>query len=230
MHTFVYPVKHDDYYDYVSLKYSLRSVDLFYPDNKVIIIGGKPKWLDFNQRRLAYNSLDPKSDSPYHNVMDKIEYAFGLEETFWLMNDDIILLEPGVLEMDTPCREHIYLKKRSYKDIDNSLYTQTLHKTFEHFPEGVDYDMHYPFFVERKKWYKMLREYPDRNYQYKSQYGNLHKLPYTVMGRDSKIKSLVDVINGYSEPVLSTYNAHERVKTYRDLMDSRFPYKSRFEK
>lgn len=212
---YVYPVIADAVYNYPALKYSLRSlVHQNYPD--VVIIGGKPKWLKEDSPKVQWIDLDPQDPNPYHNVIKKIDVAASMFEEFVLMNDDIIFLEPLELFRDTMFSRHWeYLSKRRMLSKPVSTWSKSLVNTDKAFPRAIDYDTHYPWRVDSRKWQDLWKAF-DKNgiYQYKSLYGNYHRLK-RIPVKDCKIRDIAQLTD-WRLPLVSTSNYHERTKAFRN--------------
>lgn len=89
---FVYILKENEKND--DLKYSLRSIAKFYPENKVWIVGYKPSWVK-NVNYLPVKQTRDKWKNSITNIIAACECK-DISEDFILMNDDFFMIEPNV--------------------------------------------------------------------------------------------------------------------------------------
>lgn len=87
---FVYIVKESE--DNNELRYSLRSIAKFYPENKVWIVGYKPSWV----QNVNYIPVKQDNGSKWKNSVNNIIKACESKEIsddFILMNDDFFIIK-----------------------------------------------------------------------------------------------------------------------------------------
>jgi hypothetical protein len=90
LYDFVYIVKESE--DNNELRYSLRSLYKFYPNNKIWIVGYKPTWI----QNVNYISVKQDQENKWKNsVINIIEACKSKEisDDFILMNDDFVILK-----------------------------------------------------------------------------------------------------------------------------------------
>lgn len=153
----VYIVKESEQNE--DLRYSLRSVAKFLPNNKVWIVGYKPSWV----QNVGYIPVQQNCGSKWKNSIKNIEAACNcdeISEDFVLMNDDFFAIKP--IE-DLEKSVEICLGPLDKSIQKHQLSVGTWHKAFKHVNDllnsiGVkkpyyDYESHTPLKINR---YKML--------------------------------------------------------------------------
>lgn len=87
--TICYPLKSQS--DYSELKYSLRSIERFYRNNEVVIIGEKlPDWIT----NITWIKVEDITNRKQLTIKYKILAALEYADEIYFMNDDVYLLEP----------------------------------------------------------------------------------------------------------------------------------------
>ena len=77
--------------DNQDLRFALRSIDKYVPDNYVVLIGDKPDW--YKGTAYPYPDKGPKEI----NIIRKVLYASSIFSNFILTNDDIFWLREGYI-------------------------------------------------------------------------------------------------------------------------------------
>lgn len=159
------------------LRYSLRSVDYFYPDSTVWVVGGKPKWYSGN-----FISVGQTGDA-FRNValnLSKIVASKEIPEDIIIMNDDFFFLE----YLDTiPSYISGTLKDRislHRSNGINSSYVSKLMQSYRHCKahsrEPLDFDIHVPMPVKKSNLAKIVND----PVMWRSNYGNQFADPKTI--------------------------------------------------
>lgn len=168
------------------LRYSLRSVTASFPDARVWIVGGKPPWY------IGDYIFVPQQSAKYINAINNLKAICASEqisEQFILMNDDFFIIEKinsienfhGGLLLD---------KINLYKKITSkSGYIIKLEQTFNKItdlgiPDALDYELHVPMIMEKKKLKAVLRH--GHQLLWRSMYGNVYSIGGTEM-KDVKV-------------------------------------------
>lgn len=209
------------------LVYSLRSVEENFAYRRVWFAGGKPSGLEPD----AYMPIKQDAPSKWENVRNSlIEVCKNdeISEDFWLFNDDFFVLEP--------CDDS--LPNMYWKSLDDwielcknaSEYVSRLKhlkKTLE--DAGlpiVNYALHKPMLVNRKKALEVLEMFPDEP-MFRALYGNYMKLG-GVEEADYKIRRQNESLKDGFRFVSTQDDSFHCGIVGRQLRD-RFKYKSRFE-
>lgn len=156
---FVYIVKEDEKNE--DLKYSLRSIAKFYPENKVWIVGYKPSWVK-NVEYLPVKQSKDKWKNSMLNITAACECP-NISEDFILMNDDFFMIEPKV-PIEMIANSHLGLLSKTI-----TKYKTMKSPWFNAFPQirdllkklGVsepyyDYEAHLPLQINKKKFLEVL--------------------------------------------------------------------------
>lgn len=181
-HDIVYFVKESP--ENEELRYSLRSVERNFPHNKVWFYGGKPNGLKLDKRVPITQTCPTK----WQNVKFMLKMACkndDITEDFWLFNDDFFVMKP--IEELPPIydgdlyRRIVQLEGRHGDKPTN--YIANLRKAVKELEkrglECLNYAVHIPILVNRKKALEVLKEFPDCP-MFRALYGNYCK----IGGRD----------------------------------------------
>ena len=140
------------------LRYSIRSAVKNLPHDKIWVVGGKPDWytgnyIQVNQTRSKYSNA--------RNNLKAICASNEISESFILMNDDFYIINKvdsvpymysGTLDERIQVREDLF-SGNSY----TGLLRQTLNGIFRKTKATVlDYELHVPMIMEKKKLSKVL--------------------------------------------------------------------------
>lgn len=172
----VYPTLHDKAIIYPwlavdesfdALRYSLRSVDMFFEDKEcpIYIIGnGKPRWLDENHR-VKWINVPEYKQSRQEGLWKAWQIGLQIAEEIIWMNDDIYFLRPtvwddmrvalteGVLDEQEPQLRTAHNSwRRSLGDACADLRSRG-------FSDVHRFATHTPFLFEREKSLEIMREY-----------------------------------------------------------------------
>lgn len=158
------------------LRYSLRSVDINFAYRKIWFAGGKPDGIEPD----GYIPVTQGSWDKFKNVRNSlIEVCKNdkISKDFWLFNDDFFVLRPcddslpqyynGTLE------EQIERVERN--EGGRTEYTEHLRHLVDTLEKAglpaLNYSVHKPMLVNRKKALEVLEKYPDEP-MFRALYGN----------------------------------------------------------
>lgn len=214
------------------LRYSLRSVDAFYPDADVWIVGGKPEWYIGNYIEVE------QQDDPFENVrssLDKIVNDSRIPNDIIIMNDDFFFVRH--VETFAPYISGT-LRDKIKHNLDNGIttsYVRRLERLNTHCKRytdnPLDFDIHVPIHVKKNNLSLIL----DDNVMWRSNYGNRFIDPgSTVVMDDVKVyprgsyffKSYDYLSKRY--PFFSTQDS-TFVRVHAKMLRGMFPARSKFE-
>jgi hypothetical protein len=182
--------------DNEELRYSIRSVVKNLPHDKIWVVGGKPDWYKGNY--IQVNQLRSKYTNA-RNSLKTICKEDKISDSFILMNDDFYVINKvgsipymyaGTLDDKINSREDIF-SGNTY----TTLLKQTLGSLFRRKKTVVlDYELHVPMVMEKKKLAKVLMS----TGLWRSIYGNIFDVG-GIKIRDVKVYSEADrfYINSY---------------------------------
>ena len=209
------------------LRYSLRSVEENFAYKRVWFAGGKPSGIEPD----CYMPIKQDAPSKWENVRNMlIEVCKNDEITkdFWLFNDDFFVLEPcddslpqsyfGLLE------DHIIRCRFSGEYVDRLRHL--LETLKEAGLSTLNYSVHKPILVNRKKALEVLEKFPDEP-MFRVLYGNYAKIG-GVDEPDYKIRKTGENLKMGNRFVSTEDGSFLHGIVGRQLRD-RFDYKSRFE-
>jgi hypothetical protein len=156
------------------LRYSIRSVLDSFPDANIWVVGGKPDWYSGNYIEVK------QAGHMYTNMFNNLKAIHDSDQIsnkFILMNDDFFIVNK-IKKIDYFYSGTLEEKISSYKEMTgSSSYVTRLSDTNNRLRKykidsPIDYEMHMPFPMEKKKLKKIL----DSDFQYlvRSMYGNLN--------------------------------------------------------
>lgn len=232
------------------LKYSLRSIEknLIDVEFRIWIVGDKPEWIN-NEARFIDVPCTGKStrlDQAVKRIaVDKHKEVS--EEYFW-MNDDIYFINP-VTYADLCLPKILWdLKKHINRYNPQTTWGADMRSTFERLVKEnlptLNYAIHAPYRYEKAKSKELFRLFDlEKNpYVFENLYFNLyypHLLPYYV--NLDETNNLLCIINR-KHPNWDTVANQIKIKKFfnhseeglsngvKDMLQSMFPEKSRFEK
>jgi hypothetical protein len=155
------------------LRYSIRSVLLSFPEAKVWVVGGKPKWYSGNHVFLEQN------DNKYANAVNNLKAVCDtsdISDNFILMNDDFFIIKK--IETIEQFYNGLLSEKidKFTKITGSSMYIRKLITTNNKlnklgFTKPLDYELHVPMPMHKAGLLYILNEYPEC--LWRSMYGNL---------------------------------------------------------
>lgn len=218
--------------DNEELRYSIRSVVKNLPHDKIWVVGGKPNWYVGNHIPVSQNR------SKYPNAKNNLNAICGAEnisESFILMNDDFYIINKvetvpymysGTLNDKIKQRENIF---------NGNTYTTLLKETLGSLnrkKNGIvlDYELHVPMIMEKKKLSKVLK----LSGLWRSVYGNIFDVggvkirDVKVYEKENKFYKYSYDINNLEYDYLSSND--ESFKTIKSLiLEKQFKSKTIYE-
>jgi len=133
--------------DNQDLRFALRSIDKYVPDNYVVLIGDKPEW--YKGAAYPYPDKGPKEI----NIIRKVLYACELFPIFVFTNDDIFWLRGG----DIPAYHEGTLREKQVS-ITNQ-YRRKIEATAKVIGwDALFYDSHAPMWVRAKSYIQAYKD------------------------------------------------------------------------
>jgi hypothetical protein len=155
------------------LRYSIRSVLLSFPEAKIWVVGGKPKWYSGNHVFLE------QDNNKYVNAVNNLKAVCNtpdISNNFILMNDDFFIIKK--IETVEQFYNGLLSEKidKFIKITGSSMYIKKLITTNNKlnklgFTKPLDYELHVPMPMHKAGLLYILNEYPEC--LWRSMYGNL---------------------------------------------------------
>ena len=155
------------------LRYSIRSVLLSFPEAKVWVVGGKPKWYSGNHVFLE------QDNNKYVNAVNNLKAVCNtpdISDNFILMNDDFFIIKK--IETIEQFYNGLLSEKidKFIKITGSSMYIKKLITTNNKlnklgFTKPLDYELHVPMPMHKAGLLYILNEYPEC--LWRSMHGNL---------------------------------------------------------
>lgn len=143
------------------LRYTLRSICLYQPHSRLIVIGDKPLWYTGE-----YLSATDTPGRPEFNVASKL-LAAGIDDDFILWQDDIFKLNnKPVVNCYCDTLKHALTERR------HGRFREVLCNTYNTFPDGMYYGGHTPMIMNGVKLKQAIAQHWTRDLIPKSLYGN----------------------------------------------------------
>lgn len=222
----VYILRNRSNNEYRELRYSLRSLKNINYDN-LYIIGGNPVWLQ-NARWVAASDCHKNKAL---NALDKLMIACDIPELsddFILMNDDFYLLEPQEIKYLSKgkLRQTVIEKKAEY---NGSKYWYSMDRTAKKFKDPLDFELHYPFIFNKKKFQALEDKYKLCDaFLFRSLYGNYYKINGEFC-KDNKCYSMSEFRNNINNKFISSSDSYINTQ-FTEYMDRLFPELSKYER
>lgn len=214
------------------IRFSLRSVEKYLPHRKIWIIGERPKFL----RNIEHIHATDAYDNKLTNAVFKIRAACRegeISDRFVLMNDDFFFLRP------TPRIETFTLGNMAAAIIDHKTqagyYFTALRETRNllnaaGFADPVNYEVHYPIVIEKKKFLEATDaiDWTDHAYLFRSVYGNT----FGLGGKkrlDTKIYDISELKRLSKGDMISTSDRVVLRPEFQGFIYQKFPNPSRYE-
>ena len=162
--------------DNEELRYSIRSVLYSFPDAKIWVVGGKPKWYSGN-----YIPIEQKHHK-YANAINNLQAICDsneISEEFVLMNDDFFIIKK-IDKIDQFYNGLLSTKIDRYTQITgSSMYIKKLIMTRTRLIDfgienPLDYELHIPMAMEKEKLKDIILKYP--SCLWRSMYGNIYDI------------------------------------------------------
>ena len=228
-HDIVYILKNDIRPE--ELKYSLRSVEQNMTYKAVWFYGGCPAELKPDH----YVRLTQHGSTKWEKVAETLRVAFSnedLTENVWLFNDDFFILKKLTTEQPLVQGSLAYRcqKIKAQAGGHPSAYSEQLMKTLAALKadgkDRLDYAMHVPMLINRKKGLEVLQKFPSVP-MFRSLYGNYWSIGGTLMN-DVKIQNNND-IPGKDWRFVSTSDGAFKNGRVGDYIRGQFKEPSRYE-
>jgi hypothetical protein len=227
--TFIYLCKTGDNEE---LRYSLRSVEKFFPDSQVWVVGGKPSWYSGN-----FIKVDGSSDI-FQNVKNSLAAIITedlIPEDVVVMNDDFFFvkaLDKIPYYISGTLKDRISFNR---KNGVSSSYIRRLVQSYKYCKSyknpPLDFDIHVPMPVKKQLLLEVVKE----PIMWRSNYGNRFvKNDETTVIADVKVYS--DSQNSFKSydylsleyPFVSTNDESFKI-VYENLFKDMFPERSKYE-
>ena len=165
----------------VELVYSLRSVEKNFPYKRIIFYGGKPDGITPD----LHVSVNQDQQTKWQNVRKMMTIACqddDITPNFWLFNDDFFVMrkqkEPknyydGTLAGRIAQIEKVVFGRRTNYSNQLRHLAETLKEAGIEKP--LNYAVHMPMLINRKKMLETLEKYPDEP-MFRALYGNINKV------------------------------------------------------
>ena len=174
------------------LRYSLRSVEENFRYRDVWFYGGCPSTLK-PDHHVAVTQNQPSKWERVRSMMLQACENEDITEDFWLFNDDFFVLKPVPEDMPAYHNGSIYrqiVRVENRHGMTSNDYTRRLRHLAETLEkagkECLNYGVHKPMLINRKKMAEVLRMFPDEPMN-RALYGNYWEIG-GVRRRDMKIR------------------------------------------
>lgn len=219
------------------LRYSLRSVEQNWQYNRVWFYGGCPEGLKPDKHVKCWQTATSKFERVRDMILEVCKNN-EITENFWLFNDDFFVLQAKNEKQVKPMynktlQDRIAKIEGRHGNMPNDYTRRLRHlvKTLE--KDGLptlDYAVHKPMLINRKKALEVLEKYPDEP-MFRALYGN-----YWRIGGESKHDMKIQLTN-YSKAAIairewdfvSTSDESFSNGNIGKYLRDRFATKSRFE-
>ena len=195
------------------LRYSIRSVEKNLPHNNIWVIGQSPEW--YKGSFIEVKNVNAKYSNARANL-DALIRSKLITEDFILMNDDFFIMRP--IEKISYFYEGTLLERAERNELltTTGAYTQLLYNTYDKLlkmgiEEPLNYEMHIPMIMNKKKLKEVLRY---KTCLWRSLYGNI----YEVGGTDREDVKVY--VNNSSNP--KSYEWRGKNFSYLSTQDSSF--------
>lgn len=218
------------------LRYSLRSVEENLKYRKLWIYGGLPLGIR-PDARVKISQTQPTKWERVRNMLYEACQNDGITEDFWLFNDDFFILTPMAENMPAQYDGTLTSKIDEIEASHNgeqTEWTSNLRRLRERLREAgkpeLNYAVHKPMLINRKKMLEVLDKYPDEPMS-RALYGNYWELG-GVNSEDTKLtlmrnRELAQNLKKWQ--FVSTSDESFAGGDIGRWLRDRFPYKSRFE-
>jgi hypothetical protein len=232
------PKKYDLVYIYkkqfedIELRTSLRSLkNLKIGIGNIWFIGYLPPFVKNAKHIQVADSYIHKNQ----NAIKKILIACNnseISEDFILMNDDFIFLKE-TKSIPNYARKSLKRTLEYYeRRYGNNKYLYSMKNTLKIVgDEAIDYEIHYPIMINKKKFIDTFRNIPWRRkpYVHRSIYANLNKLEPTYT-KDFKVYSLLQLTRLKYSHFISLDNRVAITRQFKLFVKQNFRLKSPYEK
>jgi hypothetical protein len=153
------------------LRYSIRSVQKFFPGSDIVVVGNPPEW--YGGTKITVPQTRGKYENAKNNII-KICNSDLIENPFVFMNDDFFIIKE-IGEIPYLYSGLLSEKLKLYAETSpNNPYTKRIAQTYKKIKDlgisnPLDYELHVPFLAEKDK----LKISVKHDYLWRSVYGNL---------------------------------------------------------
>lgn len=218
----VYPLGSGSRWEDDELRYSIRSMEKYYPNlGDVYVIGEKPAW--YRGKHIPFEEKWKRTENVFRKQR-LISSMPGLSENYVWMNDDIFLLEPV---------EH---KHYTFKTVADKWPVKPGNGYWEYIQSKLEWKnfcTHSPFIVNKHDWMEIMKGVdlvlgfsPMDYYGNKSTLWERVELPGDSKFRDQTLPELKDFIKGRS--FFSAHSGMKR-KVFVPFLEGLYLEKSNFE-
>jgi len=210
-----------------TLRYCIRSIEQYMDYDNLWVVGHLPEYLNCNCIHNDDDHFIPQVNAT--RKLHEVSQAENVSDEFVLFHDDFFLLSDY-----EPIQYYSGYLQEKFNRIGNTRRKDAMRITLKYVPEGLNYELHYPFPMRKQDLQTMLADYRwQHGIVYYSLYGNLFNHFEKQEQADCKFRPrhdqkaiLEQVQDWYS---FSTHPVHENEK-YRDLFETLYPKASIYEK
>jgi len=243
----VYPLAAESAWDHNEIRYSLRSAEAYFPINQVWVIGHKPAWLTGVQH-IPHPDPYPVGQNKDANMIQKILrvcFEPSLTAEFVRMSDDQLFLTPWIKEVQgLPRAQH---EVNANSDFTSKDYLQRVRRTWQALGarklDCLKYEGHIPYLYDKYEFGRIMT-----SYAYGADYGlcintlyfnTLYPKPIAPIGvgdikaqffGQQKHFSRKDILRRMEGKWFMNYSDPGLTPELKQVIEERFPTKSRFEK
>ena len=213
------------------LIYSLRSVVLNFPYNKIYFYGGSTCAIKPDVQ-VEYQQIGNTKAERVINTLVEVCKNDDITENFWLFNDDFFILNK--VSDYTPMYDGRLPELANRIESSRgkpSLYTNRVRKTnkwlLDNDYNNLNYCVHTPMLINRKQALPILKEF--KNHNFRALYGNI----YSIVGVDIKDVKIVKINEDIDKEINSVYLSTKEKSFNKGLVGKRiremFPNKCKYE-
>lgn len=213
------------------LIYSLRSVELNFPYNKIYFYGGSTKAIKPDVQVEIKQVGNTKAERVINTLIEVCKNK-NISDDFWLFNDDFFILNK-IIDY-TPIYDGTLTKLANKIEATRgnpSLYTKRVRKTnkwlLDHNYSNLNYCVHTPMLINKKKALPLLKEFTD--YNFRALYGNI----YNIGGVDREDVKIISLTQDIDKEINKVYLSTKEKSFNRGLVGRRikelFPNKCKYE-
>lgn len=155
----VYIVKEDEINQ--ELRYSLRSMNKYYPENKIWIVGYKPSWVQ-NVNYLPIKQSKDKWKNSINNILAACNCK-DISDDFVLMNDDFFMIKP-IAPLELVSNSHLGLLENTIKKYErlHSSWYDAFKQVYELLEKidiekpYYDFEAHLPLQINKQKFLEVI--------------------------------------------------------------------------
>ena len=152
--TFIWILGKGSRYNNDEIRYSIRSVEKYHPNARIVIVGEKPEWYTGE-----HHYFDDSDKCPYVNVWRKLEFACTLADEFISMDDDFYLLRPFEPYFYTPGT--LWMKVKNVGSLAGH-WADVVKATYKELGDCLSFLEHAPLPINSAEFLDIARRYPNR--------------------------------------------------------------------